>query len=336
MQLGHVFDSSNYTKYAFAGGGSAVYRKHLAAVAVDLELRVGRKNARILEIGCGDGALLHMLRERGFSEVFGIDPGRAAQRGSDKCIACGFFPADLPDAWLGKGFDVIVVRHVLEHIENPVSFVRAIASVLRVDGLICVEVPDLDSTLRRGIWSNFYQLHCNYFSAVTLDRLLDSSDFAFGDGRTVEIFGGSLLRFYRHGRAVISPPSERIDAVSDRILGFRSELDELALKLPLSAAGYGAAERTATTLGLSPELSDRLSQLHDGNPLLHGRFLAGTRLRIRSRDELYANPPLAIVLFAISNAAEIIGDFRRHLPGSTLIGIAGNGPALTRLEEISS
>ena len=70
------------------------------------------------------------------------------------------------------------------------------------------------------------------------------------------------------------------------------------------------------TLGAAPELEARLEALYDGNRLLHGRRLAGTALAIGTPDELAAARPPAVVLFAVSHAAEILADWRRRLPGT--------------------
>ena len=336
VQLGHVFDPGNYTQYAFAGGGSSAYRAHLARVASSLQRRIGQKNAKILEVGCGDGSLITMLREQGFAHAYGIDPSLAAHARPEDYIACGFFPHDLPPNWADGGFDVMIARHVLEHIETPTSFLQAMAAALRPGGLLCIEVPDLDSTLQRGLWSNFYQLHCNYFSELTLDGMMAALGFRCIEGSVVEIFGGSLLRLYQRGNPPAIPAPARIDHANARVGAFQQELSDLAEQLPDDAVGYGAAERTAMTLGLCPTLVNRLQRLFDGNPLLHQRYLAGTRLSIGSCAELYQAPPSSIVIFAISNAAEIIGNFRRNLPGSTLIGLAGRGTNLTPLKDLAS
>lgn len=322
VQLAHVFDSSLYQQYAFAGGGSVSYRRHLDKIATDIAARFPKTTA-ILEVGCGDGWLLRRLRELGFRNVLGIDPSRSASAAESDYVLSGYFPEDLPRAHRHRQFGLVISRHVLEHIETPRPFVASLVSSLAVDGELWLEVPDLDSTVARNLWSNFYQLHCNYFSSVTLDQMAATAGLRCVASELVEIFGGSLLHKYVRGAALASPAPPRLTQIKTQLDAFRANLDRLVAKIPLGTVGYGAAERTAVTLGFSPSLASALAGLHDGNSLLNDRFLAGTDLRIRGKEALFHQPPPAILLFAISNTAEILSEWRTRLSGDVLVGIVG-------------
>jgi SAM-dependent methyltransferase len=331
VQLAHVFDSALYQQYAFAGGGSKAYRSHLESFADDIA-RTFPKSAAILEVGCGDGWLLRRLRERGFKDVLGIDPSRAARDQAEDFLVSGYFPDDLPASHKNRKFDLVFSRHVLEHIENPRPFVVALTDALAVGGQLWLEVPDLDATLARDLWSNFYQLHCNYFSAVTLDRMAATAGLRCVAGTVVEVFGGSLLRKYVHGEAPALAVPERLREVGGRVEKFQKQLTRLAREIPAGTVGYGAAERTAVTLGFAPELATALSGLHDGNPLLAERHLAGTRLQIFGKERLFQNPPPAVLIFAISNATEILNEWHTRLPGELLVGLVGGNFPLQPLK----
>ena len=331
VQLAHVFDTALYQQYAFAGGGSNTYRAHLESFAQSIAQSFP-KSAAILEVGCGDGWLLRRLRALGFTDVLGIDPSRAARAQAENFLVSGYFPADLPPAHRERKYDLIISRHVLEHIENPRPFVAALSAALTSNGQLWIEVPDLTSTLARGLWSNFYQLHCNYFSATTLDQMAATAGLRCLEGTVVEIFGGSLLRKYAPGVPQALPQSERLHDVGGRVAAFRAQLAQLARSIPAGTVGYGAAERTAVTLGFAPELARFLACLHDGNPLLTGRHLAGTPLQIRGKEALFQKPPPAVLIFAISNAAEILNEWHTRLPGTLLVGLVGGDFPLLPLQ----
>ena len=82
VQLAHRFESSVYSDYGFAGDTSQAYRAHLEWFAGELHAGL-EPGGGVLEVGCGDGTLLGLLRERGHGDVIGIDPGRAAAASGD-------------------------------------------------------------------------------------------------------------------------------------------------------------------------------------------------------------------------------------------------------------
>jgi SAM-dependent methyltransferase len=331
VQLAHRFDPSLYADYGFAGDTSDAYRAHLERFAGELHAGLAA-GGPVLEVGCGDGTLLELLRALGHHDVVGIDPGRAAgAQARARGVIHGFFPGDLPPEARCTRYQRVVLRHVLEHIETPRDFVAELAACLAPEGELWIEVPDLDATLATGRWSNFYQLHCNYFDADTLDRLAATAGLRCIGGTLVDVFGGSLLRRYRHGSSAPTARPRRAARAAEGFEVFQDRLAKLAANLPADSAGYGAAERTALTLGACPALAARLSALHDGNRLLHGRHLAGTALRIGSPEELYEDAPDAVVLFAVSHRDEILGEWRRRLRPGTLVAVADGECSLATL-----
>jgi len=106
------------------------------------------KHARVLEVGCGKGYLLQALRQQGFERLAGIDLSPA------NVAACrdrfGLASVELADApgYLGGrrgGFDVIVLKDVLEHVEKGAlsAFVGALRDGLADRGRLIVQVPNM-------------------------------------------------------------------------------------------------------------------------------------------------------------------------------------------------
>jgi len=100
--------------------------------------------ARVIEIGSGDGRLLRRLAERDCT-VEGIEPyslqGDPGVEVRDTTVETLSPPAE--------GADVVVLWHVLEHLDDPQAGLRRAAEVLGRRGRIVVSVPNLDSLQAR-------------------------------------------------------------------------------------------------------------------------------------------------------------------------------------------
>ena len=108
---------------------------------VDLTRRAGLEHAAVLEVGCGDGAVLSELAARGFGERrCGIElsePAAAIARDRPGIDEVVFSTADRlphPDG----AFDLGILTHVLEHVPDPVALLAETARVCRA---VVVEVP---------------------------------------------------------------------------------------------------------------------------------------------------------------------------------------------------
>ena len=104
---------------------------------VSLIKRHIKPRARILEIGCGEGILLSELADSGFA-VRGIEPSltassRAKSKGLD--VTASLFPDYTPD----DQFDLVILSHVLEHIEKPYPFLEKIVQLIPQGYLLLIQ-----------------------------------------------------------------------------------------------------------------------------------------------------------------------------------------------------
>lgn len=106
--------------------------------------------ARICDVGCERGELLHVLKERGV-QVFGTQLSETAARFARERYGIEVFRGELPEApWAGDGsFDGALMFHVLEHLPEPEQYLREVHRILCRDGLFWCEVPNGDSWTAR-------------------------------------------------------------------------------------------------------------------------------------------------------------------------------------------
>ena len=138
------------------------------------------KGMKVLEIGCAEGFFLQSLAKRAdFSlKLYGVE------------LSANYldqFHRILPDATIFKTplegtdfgdlkFDLIVLRHVFEHLNDPVRILEKIRSVLAPEGALYIEVPDSENT-DPSLCSFYHHEHLLYFTTLTLSSYLKSSGF---------------------------------------------------------------------------------------------------------------------------------------------------------------
>jgi SAM-dependent methyltransferase len=174
-----VFESGKVIydrEYNNEQASSASFRTHLDYVA-DLISR-NFDHSDVIEVGCGKGVFIEYLRRRQF-EVTGLDP---TYDGEDPAVQKRLF-----ERGLGLRANGIVLRHVLEHIENPVEFLKAISDANGGVGRIYIEVPCFDWICENRAWFDVFYEHVNYFRMSDFDRIFSSIHHA---ERT---FGGQYL-----------------------------------------------------------------------------------------------------------------------------------------------
>ncbi|WP_010161488.1 class I SAM-dependent methyltransferase [Sphingomonas sp. PAMC 26617] len=130
------------------------------------------KDARILEIGCGTGHNLPMLAAFGSVEAIEIDP--AAREIASERLGRPISAAPLPTLpGIERGaYDLIAVLDVVEHIEDDVAALRAMAACLKPGGKILVTVP-----AHRWMWSahDVVNHHHRRYSKGTLAKAISDA-----------------------------------------------------------------------------------------------------------------------------------------------------------------
>jgi SAM-dependent methyltransferase len=135
---------------------------------------------RVLEIGCGEGIVLDRLRSIA-DEVWGLEFNRAAaQTGSAKGLR--IIEATIEEfssRYSGESFDAVAFFQVLEHVEDPLAFLRIVRHLLRQTGRIYLSVPNPDRyqlSIYRESW-DYPPHHLSRFTKDGLQRLLGRAGF---------------------------------------------------------------------------------------------------------------------------------------------------------------
>lgn len=181
----HYNNSQNYSSVFFD------YTNSLAQSIV--RQTAGKPATTVIEVGCGKGSFLHQL--------FNLD---------DRLTGYGFDPSyDGPDtAFDGRlvfikdlygpqyehiSADIVVCRHVIEHIQDPVGLLGTVRTALRnsPQAHVFFETPCVEWILNHHVVWDFFYEHCSYFSAASLTQAFHQAGFK--TERVSHVFNGQYL-----------------------------------------------------------------------------------------------------------------------------------------------
>ncbi len=138
-----------------------------------------RPTTRILDIGCGRGNLLKILKQKGF-DCYGIE--RANFPKNDEAENIHLYRQKIEDVGFSENFfDVVLIWHVLEHTDDPISMIRETARILRPGGLLAIAVPNFGSFQARMFRESWFHLdlprHVHHFTKDVLIGFLKDNGF---------------------------------------------------------------------------------------------------------------------------------------------------------------
>lgn len=259
----------------------------------------------VLDVGCNDGSLLDKFAARGAKTV-GVEPTGAYEDalGRGHAIVNDFFSEDSAKEIRQEHprVDVITFTNVFAHIEDLPALLRALALVMDDDTLLVVENHYLGAVLAKNQFDTFYHEHPRTYSLTSFTHIAGSLGRAVADVEFPSRYGGNI-------RVTIGNPSAAppplLEETLQREAGFFDEFAAMRSFVaswrhekgseiegltnaggPLVAKAFPG--RAAILVALL-ELSDSEIECVYEKPgsLKVGHYLPGTRIPIRSDDELF-------------------------------------------------
>ena len=177
--INEIENTYDNKKYFFGYLGN--YKEFIKIFNQMLTLIEKYKNpGKILDIGCGIGLLLYVAKKRGW-EASGIEISKFASNFAKNKLKLNVINSDNLDIYEDNFFDVIVVNHVLEHIENPLLILKQIKEKLNINGILFIGVPNINGLypkMQKENWSSLQpSTHIYQFIPKTLKLLLGKVGF---------------------------------------------------------------------------------------------------------------------------------------------------------------
>lgn len=249
----------------------------------------------VLEIGCAEAFFLQSIKARTDKEVrlYGVELSEKYIQQALKLLPeVTLYEKPLEEVDFGEiKFDLIVLRHVFEHLSNPADALEKIRSILSPNGILYIEVPDSQNA-DPSVSRFYHHEHLLYFTVPVLDSYLKTSGFKplagerftenpVGSGFSYPVIrsvstAGSRVVFEAvpgYAREVYLKNQERnseyiaylLAPVRKRLLELSKEGKRLSL--------FGAGPHTMDLLELLEGI--QWNKIFDNNPDKQGKFMRG-------------------------------------------------------------
>ncbi len=316
------------------------FRRYATGVAEELIRKYSLHDQEIIEIGCGDGYFLRLLCDIGRNRGIGFDPSYdpdgslSDQNASDVQIV-----ADIYSQKHNQYHPAMVCcRHVLEHIHDPLGFLKELRRTLdgREECVVFFEVPDARHTFLRGaFWDILYE-HCNYFTHESLRWAFEAAGFRVM--QTNDRYDGQFLSIEaRPARASDRPKADSVTGPVDTqsaLAGFQDSflvaVDSWQERIATwrqrchRVVAWGAGTKGTTFLNVLDISQDVLEYVVDIHPKKQGKFVPGTGQEIVAPRFLAEYQPDTIIVMNPLYLREIRDMTLKHVTDTTFVAASNS------------
>ena len=308
LQLKDTFNHDIlYKKYWYRSGISTTMVKELNNIVNNAEKLVKLNVGDIvIDIGANDGTLLKQYKTKGIVKV-GFEPSNLWKlaKGDDVKIFNDYFNFNsFNSEFRGKKAEVITSIAMFYDLENPNSFVSDIKQCLAENGVWIIQMNYLGLMLENNTFDNISHEHLEYYSLLTLEKLLQKHALEVFDVELNNVNGGSFRVYIRHVGAQIgnsSAASSRLNAQrnyelhsklesKETYINFAKRIEKIKKDLivllnSIKQQGkrvyiYGASTRGLVLLQFAGIDNKLISAATDKNPDKWGKYIVGTGIKI--------------------------------------------------------
>jgi hypothetical protein len=326
LQLHHSYDLAEMygLNYGYRSGLNRSMVEHLERKVHGLEARLAASGhalgARdiVLDIGSNDATLLKSYRPAALRRL-GIDPTGVKFHEfypSDIQLVPEFFSAEAYRSVFGAEPARLVTSIAMFYdLEDPLAFMREVASVLAPDGLWHFEQSYMPAMLEATAYDTVCHEHLEYYALRQIQWMAARAGLVMVDVERNDVNGGSFAVTVARADGVYRPSEAGEDRVAamlreedalglgteapyhafaERVFRHRDELRSLVHELTRAGKtvyGYGASTKGNVLLQFCGFTPAEIPAIAEVNPFKFGRYTPGTRIPIISEAEARARRP---------------------------------------------
>jgi SAM-dependent methyltransferase len=176
--------SEYYQDYEYSSGYSQFTRTFMSNYAkyvLDEYKKIsGSEVNNVIEVGSGDGVQLKYFLDMGAKNVLGVEPSKSLVEQSDSIgvpALLDLFSVDIADKVSDTKFNVCISSYTLDHVPDPVDYLKTSNKLLSDNGLLAFEVHDLSQIYSRSEWCLFEHEHTIYMDKDVATNLVERYGF---------------------------------------------------------------------------------------------------------------------------------------------------------------
>ena len=275
--------------------------------------RFALRGRRILEVGCGRGEYLSLLRDAG-ADARGIEhlaDSVAACTASGLTVSQGFIGA-ADDVVAGAPFDGFAIFNFLEHLPDPNATLAGIHANLGGDAVGIVEVPNFDMMLEERQFAEFMSDHLCYYTTATLTTTLSMNGF--------EVLA-CTEEWFRYILSAVVRKRSRLDLsdFQERQARLRTQIHAYIARFPRVAV-WGAGHQSLALLSLFG-LTGSIRYVVDSAPFKQGKYAPASHIPIVAPSALRSDPVDAVIVIAAGYSDEVARIVRADYDPSLAVAI---------------
>lgn len=183
-KLGDYYESQDYISHTDAKRNIFERLYHfIKSIALKRKLKLinsfGFENKNLLDVGCGTGDFLKIVKDNNWS-VSGIEPNKGARVIANQKTNNAVFDIDHLMKFETQSFDVITLWHVLEHLPKLEWHISILESLLKPNGRLIIAVPNFnsyDANYYKSYWAAFdVPRHLWHFSQNSISKLVSEKN----------------------------------------------------------------------------------------------------------------------------------------------------------------
>jgi 2-polyprenyl-3-methyl-5-hydroxy-6-metoxy-1,4-benzoquinol methylase len=247
----------------------------------------------IIEAGCGNGYFCKKIAKKCNCQIYGFDTSYVLN-GVDNIENLKFYQKYYNKSCELKP-DIVICRHVIEHISTPIEFLEDITYNIKDGGLLFLEMPDAEWILKNNVIYDFFYEHCSYWTLTSIARVLMLVGFEIiealpeFENQNLKIIAKKThkkinINLYQNVTKILKLCHDFRNTRKDILDGIILRLQELK-KSDVMIAVFGAAAKGVTFVNLFDPEKEYISYLIDDDPEKQGMFVGVTGHRIISPNE---------------------------------------------------